>query len=157
MSSGGMDVVVCRGVLDPLDSGWFEAQGRDVMRLIAVLPLRRRVSTSRNHRLRKMSFSSSDRMCGKCWFGPISRGSKARLSASTMCVGVANGDRTILAASYLTQLLPTQAKVLKIVANRPFGFSYVRLLPKEKGVRPIVNMRRKFTKNVSRFVNILRK
>jgi len=29
--------------------------------------------------------------------------------------------------------------------NRQLGFSYFRLLPKETGVRPIVNLRRKVT------------
>ena len=38
-----------------------------------------------------------------------------------------------------------QEEAAQILRQRKLGFSFVRLLPKETGVRPIVNLRRKET------------
>lgn len=38
---------------------------------------------------------------------------------------------------------PLQSKIHGILAGRELGFSYVRLLPKVYGVRPIVNLARR--------------
>lgn len=40
-------------------------------------------------------------------------------------------------------LILLQIDTLAILRQRDLGFSFVRLLPKETGVRPIVNLRRK--------------
>ena len=37
---------------------------------------------------------------------------------------------------------PNQRDAKEILSQRKLGYSYVRLLPKEAGVRPIVNLRR---------------
>ncbi|SNX84166.1 uncharacterized protein MEPE_02874 [Melanopsichium pennsylvanicum] len=42
----------------------------------------------------------------------------------------------------------TRAEALSFMASRKLGYSHVRLLPKETGVRPIVNLRRRSTKQV---------
>ncbi|SPO21381.1 uncharacterized protein UTRI_00858 [Ustilago trichophora] len=42
----------------------------------------------------------------------------------------------------------TRAEALSIMSSRKLGYSHVRLLPKETGVRPIVNLRRRSTKQV---------
>ncbi|KAJ3343491.1 hypothetical protein HDU93_008150 [Gonapodya sp. JEL0774] len=38
------------------------------------------------------------------------------------------------------------SEVGNIIFNRSFGFSFVRMLPKESGARPIMNLKRKFTR-----------
>jgi hypothetical protein len=40
-------------------------------------------------------------------------------------------------------LIDQQTDAVEILRQRELGFSFVRLLPKETGVRPIVNLRRK--------------
>ncbi len=45
-----------------------------------------------------------------------------------------------------------QDEVKAILAARDFGFSFVRLLPKDSGVRPIVNLRRKSQRLMVSFV-----
>ncbi|SPO20458.1 uncharacterized protein UTRI_00858_B [Ustilago trichophora] len=42
----------------------------------------------------------------------------------------------------------TRAEALSMMSSRKLGYSHVRLLPKETGVRPIVNLRRRSTKQV---------
>ena len=42
-----------------------------------------------------------------------------------------------------------QAEAEAYLQHRRLGFSFVRLLPKETGVRPIVNLRRKGPQDVS--------
>ena len=42
----------------------------------------------------------------------------------------------------------TRAEALGMMSSRKLGYSHVRLLPKETGVRPIVNLRRRSTKQV---------
>ncbi|CBQ68186.1 conserved hypothetical protein [Sporisorium reilianum SRZ2] len=42
----------------------------------------------------------------------------------------------------------TRAEALSMMSLRKLGYSHVRLLPKETGVRPIVNLRRRSTKQV---------
>lgn len=42
----------------------------------------------------------------------------------------------------------TRAEALGLMSSRRLGYSHVRLLPKETGVRPIVNLRRRSTKQV---------
>lgn len=42
----------------------------------------------------------------------------------------------------------TRAEALAMMSSRKLGYSHVRLLPKETGVRPIVNLRRRSTKQV---------
>lgn len=42
------------------------------------------------------------------------------------------------------------AKAQKILDRRSLGFSQVRLLPKETGIRPIMNLRRRMLKKGSR-------
>lgn len=44
------------------------------------------------------------------------------------------------------ELKPEKAK--KILDNRKLGFAQIRLLPKEKGIRPIMNLRRRALKTV---------
>jgi telomerase reverse transcriptase len=41
-------------------------------------------------------------------------------------------------------------KALKILESRSLGFSQVRLLPKQTGIRPIMNLRRRALKKGSR-------
>lgn len=43
----------------------------------------------------------------------------------------------------------SKADALTIMSKRKFGYSYIRLLPKETGVRPIVNLRRRSQKVAS--------
>ena len=42
----------------------------------------------------------------------------------------------------------TRAEALSMMSSRKLGYSHIRLLPKETGVRPIVNLRRRSTKQV---------
>ncbi|CDS00916.1 uncharacterized protein SPSC_02028 [Sporisorium scitamineum] len=44
----------------------------------------------------------------------------------------------------------TRAEALAMMSSRRLGYSHVRLLPKETGVRPIVNLRRRSTKQVQK-------
>ncbi|RUP46721.1 hypothetical protein BC936DRAFT_146596 [Jimgerdemannia flammicorona] len=44
-------------------------------------------------------------------------------------------------------------EVSSILSQRKLGHSYIRLLPKETGVRPIINLRRKTIMNTSKFNN----
>ncbi|KAK9764101.1 Telomerase reverse transcriptase [Basidiobolus ranarum] len=52
-----------------------------------------------------------------------------------------------LSSSIYTRISVDEAQ--NILLNRDIGYSYLRLLPKENGVRPIVNLRRKYIKNLS--------
>lgn len=55
-----------------------------------------------------------------------------------MCVCPSNYDIIIN-----FHLLCIQEEAAAILRQRKLGFSFVRLLPKETGVRPIVNLRRR--------------
>lgn len=42
-----------------------------------------------------------------------------------------------------------RSEAMEIVSERQLGYSHIRLMPKETGVRPIVNLRRRFVKALS--------
>lgn len=70
-----------------------------------------------------------DRFCGTI-FTPI--GTVAHDVIQVVDVSVFNTTHTFL-----------QAELIKILSNKDAGFSCVRLLPKEAGLRPIINLRRR--------------
>ena len=55
----------------------------------------------------------------------------------------ARGNISVPIQILLNVLTFLQIDALAILRQRDLGFSFVRLLPKETGVRPIVNLRRK--------------
>jgi len=55
----------------------------------------------------------------------------------------ARGIISVAVLSSMNVLTFPQVDALAILRQRDLGFAFVRLLPKETGVRPIVNLRRK--------------
>ena len=61
--------------------------------------------------------------------------------ATKRCCALLTHQALLLVPSAIFELRQNEAQ--EILRQRKLGFSFVRLLPKETGIRPIVNLRRR--------------